>query len=585
MNSSLTFEQIIQEELEAVLSEQRQAVFKQIPSAKFNARRIAKQLYDAKGTIIDDEELALKAIRQIKNIDQYQQVFSALKNMPDRLIDGGARPRNIAAYLKSFLSDSDRIQAAIHLYDVLPASHYNWTIKKLVSYDDLKSALSALAGRGSRYDELRFGDLPGRAINQIRKMFDDTAMYKTIAQQDAESERDGFDASDILFRPFVSTELYLKHKSLSAWINAPGGLREMVYSPAGIGVTTATSLIPSPWTQIPTRILFAVLVIDDISRAAQGNNEAWLDIIWDSLGIIGGSSLSKIGKSIGSKFAALLAWIKNGGILAKISRKMFDILFDTIQFISKTPLGPILKNGAKAVNAIQSTIRSVISKALSFVKDMLIKLKNMPQPIKSWAANALQNLKSVSVEYYMNELKPIFDTMQLLAKAVKELFTAPKSAVLDVARRLGVKSDWVVGVAHGAQAAWVAQMFYSIPSTLSWWAEWYSKYLTQQESYKVAQELKGILGSETYYTFKNKPNLNIKMYFPTDDGVWLSASYTIPTYKLKSVPGKKIPMYIILKEKKSGYAKIAIPSQMRNSGEVSEAWVKISDIELAPKLK
>ena len=66
----------------------------------------------------------------------------------------------------------------------------------------------------------------------------------------------------------------------------------------------------------------------------------------------------------------------------------------------------------------------------------MIKLKNStPGPIKRWADNALESLKSTSVEYYMSELKPIFDTMRLLAKAVKELFIAPKTAVLDLARR------------------------------------------------------------------------------------------------------------------------------------------------------
>jgi len=103
MRATLTLEQIIQEELAAILSEQPgSAVFKSAPSSKFNANRIAKQLYDAKGTFVDDEASALNAIRQIKNIDQYKQVFFALKKLPNRLVDGD-KPRNIASYLKSFM--------------------------------------------------------------------------------------------------------------------------------------------------------------------------------------------------------------------------------------------------------------------------------------------------------------------------------------------------------------------------------------------------------------------------------------------------------------------------------------------------
>ena len=80
MNASLTLEQIIQQELEAIIAEQRGAVIRQGPTTKFNAQRIAQQIYDAKGSILDDEDSALQAIRQIKNIKQYQQVFSELKN-------------------------------------------------------------------------------------------------------------------------------------------------------------------------------------------------------------------------------------------------------------------------------------------------------------------------------------------------------------------------------------------------------------------------------------------------------------------------------------------------------------------------
>ena len=581
MNASLRLEQIIQEELEVILSEQRGAIFKQAPEKKFSADRIAKQIYDAKGTFVDDEESALKAIRQIKNIDQYQQVFSALKNMPDRLIDGGARPRNIAAYLKSFLSDSDRIQAAIHLYDVLPASHYNWTVKKLVSYDDLKSALSALVGRGSRYDELRFGDLPGRAINQIRKMFEDPAMYKNVAQQDAETEQDGFDASDILFRPFVSTEYYLKYKSLSAWINAPGGLRDMVYSPAGIGVTTAASLIPSPWTRVPNALLFAILTIDDISRIAQGDDIARLQIIWDSLGIIGGSGLAKIGKTIGSKFASLLAWVKNGGLLAKITRGMFNILIDIIESISKTPLGTILKSGAKAVNAIQSTVRSIISKSLSVIKNILIKLKNsMPEPIKKWAANALEALKSTSVEYYMSELKPIFDTMRLLAKLVKEIVTAPGAAIIDLARRLGVKSDWVVGVSRGANAAWIASIFNAaLPPALSWWAT----YNINASASTIAKYKNKIYDSglnsyfkDKTYTFIKRPGQSITIYSnsPGLDPEWIN----IGTKVIPAERDTKLPLLFIVNKTKSGYAQIMMPEQMIGMNEINRYWVKMTEI-------
>ena len=363
----------------------------------------------------------------------------------------------------------------------------------------------------------------------------------------------------------------------------------MTYSPVGIGITTAASMIPSPWTNVPVKVLFGMLAIDDVTRIVDGNDEAWFDLLFDSIGIAFGVGVGKVGKllkPIAQRFNSFIKWIKKSGVLAKILQKMFAKLFKIVEAFSKTKLGNYLSGGAKVIDALQSIITSGISKSLSWIKNILTRLKNStPYPVKSWAAKALEALKSTSAEYYIQEIKPMFDGLRMIAKVLREFIRAPKTAVLDLARRLGIKSDWVVPVATGAQAAWVAQIFYSIPTTLSWWVEWYSKQLTKQESEKVAQELKEILSNETYYTFKNKPQTTIKMYFPTNDNVWLSADYTIPTYKLKSVPGKKLPIYFILKEKNSGYAKITIPIAMRTPGEVSDAWVKISDIELAPKLK
>ena len=578
MNAALTLEQIIQQELEAIIAEQRGAVIRQAPTAKFNAKRVAKQIYDAKGTFSDDEQSAINAIRQIKNIDQYKQVFSSLK----RLTDG----RGIAAYLKSFLNAGDIVEVAIHLYDVLPASQYSWTVKKLVTYDMLKTALSTVAGKGSRYNKMQYGDLPGRSINQIRKMFDDPAMYKDIAQRDEfdQQSKKGVTASDILLKPFVSTEYYLTHSTWTSFVNGPGGLRDMTYSPAGIGITTAASMIPGPWTKIPVAILFGMLAIDDVTRIVDGQ-DAWFDLVVDSIGIAAGAGAGKLLKPIAQRFNSFIKWIKSGGVLAKISQKMFAKLFEIVEAFSKTKLGNLLSGGAKVIDALQSTITRGISKSLSMIKNILTRLKNStPDPVKSWAANALEALKSTSADYYIQEIKPMFDGLRMIAKVLREFIRAPKTAVLDLARRLGIKSDWVVPVATGTQLAWNVKLFGEIfenglPAILSWWQNWIEYEMTQQQQAKYIQEAESL--DKQYkgriYSFKKKPGQQITLYSysPSMNEPWDS----ITNITIKSDSTTNGPALFVVNQIQDEYAKITIPSVMTGIDEFDQAWVKLSEIQ------
>ena len=574
MNAALTLEQIIQQELEAIIAEQRGAVIRQAPTAKFNAKRVAKQIYDAKGTFSDDEQSAINAIRQIKNIGQYKQVFSSLKRLT-----GG---RGIAAYLKSFLSAGDIVRVAIHLYNVLPASQYSWTVKKLVTYDMLKTALSTVTGKGSRYNKMQYGDLPGRSINQIRKMFDDPAMYKDIAQRDEfdQQSKKGVTASDILLKPFVSTEYYLTHNTWTSFVNGPGGLRDMTYSPAGIGITTAASMIPGPWTKIPVAILFGMLAIDDVTRIVDGQ-DAWFDLVVDSIGIAAGAGAGKLLKPIAQRFNSFIKWIKSGGVLAKISQKMFAKLFEIVKAFSKTKLGNLLSGGAKVIDALQSTITRGISKSLSRIKNILTRLKNStPDPVKSWAANALEALKSTSADYYIQEIKPMFDGLRMIAKVLREFIRAPKTAVLDLARRLGIKSDWVVPVATGAQAAWVAKLFIDgLPMALSWWEKWIESEMNRQQQDKYIQEAESLIKQYKgrIYSFKKKPGQQITLYAysPSMNEPWDS----ITNITIKSDSTTNGPALFVVNQIQDEYAKITIPSVMIGIDEFDQAWVKLSEIQ------
>ena len=578
MRATLTLEQIIQEEIQSVF--EQGATMRRIGSTpgKFNANKIAQRIYDAKGTFLDDESDALNAIKQIRNVKQYTDVLRIIQK---------ASGQGLAAYLKSFLGAKDLLEAAIHFYQVLPKTAYEWTVKKMVSYDDLKTALSVASGRSNLYNKTKYGELPGRWINQINTMMYDDALYNKTREKDAESERDGFGVSDILLRPFVSTEYYLEHDTWSSFINAPGGLRDMVYSPAGLGITTTAAMIPTPWTKVPVAILFGILAIDDASRIADGDDAAWLDLLFDSIGIFTGAGGLKLLKPIGQKFLSLFKWIKNGGILARMSRGMFNVFFEIVSTISKTPLGRVLSAGTKAVNAMQSAIRGGIAKSLSFVKNLLTQLKNtMPNPIKRWASNALKNVKSMSVEYYMEELKPIFDAMRMIAVGVREFFRAPKISVLALAQKMGISAKWVVPVATGVNTAWIAQLFTSIPESIAWWKNWYD---TQMSDIQKQQWIKDLRYNTerymserggTFYTFKNKPGAMITLYSynPGFDPEWA----VITKKPIPVDTNTNGPLLFIGDKKVSNYIHITLPSNMTAAGEINNAWVKISDIVKDP---
>ena len=132
-------------QLKSLLNEQlggRNAVFKQAPVDKpgvvspFNAKTVAKMIYDSKGYFNDDEELTKNAIvKNIKNVSQYKQVNTELQ----KLTSG----RGIGEYLRSFLNNVDRLDIIRSLISVLPQTDWNWTIVKIMPYPDFKNLIKS----------------------------------------------------------------------------------------------------------------------------------------------------------------------------------------------------------------------------------------------------------------------------------------------------------------------------------------------------------------------------------------------------------------------------------------------------------
>jgi hypothetical protein len=138
--------------MKSLLNEQ-QAVMRSGPSdpnaitGAFNAQRIAKQIYDAKGTFSDDEEKVMPAIQAIKNTKQYIQVNTALQ----KLTDG----RGVGEYLGSFLDINPRLNIASYLLGFIPKNQWSWTIKKIVPWNDFRTVAQ---NDPSIYDKWRAGE-------------------------------------------------------------------------------------------------------------------------------------------------------------------------------------------------------------------------------------------------------------------------------------------------------------------------------------------------------------------------------------------------------------------------------------------
>jgi hypothetical protein len=138
-------------QLKSLLNEQ--AVMRSGPqdpnaiTGAFNAQRIAKQIYDAKGLLSDDEEKVEPAIRAIKNINQYILVNKELQ----KLTEG----RGLGEYLSSFLDINPRLNIASYLLEVIPKNHWNWTIKKIVPWNDFRTVAQS---DPSLYDKWKAGE-------------------------------------------------------------------------------------------------------------------------------------------------------------------------------------------------------------------------------------------------------------------------------------------------------------------------------------------------------------------------------------------------------------------------------------------
>ena len=192
---------IIMLRLKQLLCEQlggRNAVFKQVGVDRngvvspFDAKKIAKLIYDSKTFFNDDEVLVKNAIvKNIKNIKQYGDVNIELQ----KLTSG----RGIGTYLRSFLNNVDRLEIIKSLITVIPEAHWNWTILNIMPFTDFKLLSKS---NSSLWDKLAGNVTSGVPISNIETKLM-TLYYPEKRRQQKDNKR--FWAEDTTLDTIVNT--------------------------------------------------------------------------------------------------------------------------------------------------------------------------------------------------------------------------------------------------------------------------------------------------------------------------------------------------------------------------------------------
>ena len=99
------------------------------------AKKLALQIYDSKGSFLDDEKGALGSIKQILSIEQYKLVNTELQKLTGN--------RGMGEYLHSFMDFKQLYKVAEHLVKVLPEKDWGWTVKKVFTWEDLIEEISS----------------------------------------------------------------------------------------------------------------------------------------------------------------------------------------------------------------------------------------------------------------------------------------------------------------------------------------------------------------------------------------------------------------------------------------------------------
>lgn len=325
------------------------------------AKAIAKNIYDAKGIILDDLSQAVKAIKQIKDAKQFYLVQSEFRKL--------SNGRGIGQYIVSFLGtvllgvdlnivESLRDGAAIvkHLTSIKADPITIKIINDRIAKASIQKTITALPGVS--------GSPVVSAVNAVNA---------------------------------VSMWTY-EHNTWDTFINGANGkqdgLRAASYTTGGIVATTILALIPQ--TKPITGIIFGLLAADDAYRIANGKYdiETWVNLIIDLIGVIAGGAGSIVKGAI-RPIAKLLSAIY-AGVKGKALLPLIEAVQRIIGSFANTKFGQLL---IKLGTGFISFITSLISKLCTqFIDALKLVAKKFPK-LMSWCNRIITLIKSVTYSF------------------------------------------------------------------------------------------------------------------------------------------------------------------------------------------
>jgi hypothetical protein len=562
MTPKITFNDVLRA---AVAEQYRPPVMQQAPDTaaqtqtrltKFDAKKVAQMIYDAKGVFLDDEDVAYEAIRQnIKNVKQYAQVTKELQNLT-----GG---RGIGAYLQSFTNINDRIKIVSYLADVIPASQWQWTIKKIVTYADVKSYLGT-----TNAQKLRSGSGYNKFINNL---ITNPKLYKSEFDDDAQSN-DFRDVSNIAIGTYQTFEEVAQE------------IRDVAYSPGGIVASVVLEEIP--YVNLIPITAYGILLIDDVIKISKGSWDAMtiFDLIFDAMGVA--SIHPGIMKIVGNMLKGVFKFVLKPAakLTSKIVRALLEFLLkmsdDVLRFLERIFKTNLRGKLIKTIRNAGKSISSMLEKA-GFGK--------LARIVRRKTAEA----ELVIVGIYEMYIQPFF---QQLYKIIQTIIEFPGKTVEYYLEKLGYTYSKQAGkiVKKGTKVAATVQLFVIAIEKASEWVE--SQQLKQLKNNQEAafkqwtEDFSNELRAQTVAITKKTITPVYGLDFKTKQFVYIG-NYNASD---DSIPMGKIPILARRDRKKNGYIQIEVWEDSSRSNvistiklpktkETSYLFMKEVDIEFANK--
>jgi hypothetical protein len=233
----------------------------------------------------------------------------------------------------------------------------------------------------------------------------------------------------------LATEWYKKHNTWNSFINAEDGLRDILYSEAGLVGSAMLSVIPL--TKIPVAIAFGLLAADDIYRISKGQDipGVYLELIVDLLGVFVGGT----GKLLSKAVMGILKPVLN--LLFKYAGKFTGpIVLKLVNMLKKVPKATLklldkMLSGLSALFAKINSSLNWITKTLSNLIKEYPLLKAVIQPIIGSISRIAKIVKSAT----SSVVGGIGWTLNLLLQLVKFVLT-PGKQVTKLLEKFGVIS-------------------------------------------------------------------------------------------------------------------------------------------------